>query len=78
MVKTGVMVTPVDRPQETPIHAAMDRVRHCPKGVPDTHKRQQKHNAKTPETKKSSDIDANPQPDFVHGRGWHDYENRDM
>ena len=43
-VDNGVIVTPVDLPQETPIRVAMDRVRRCPKEISDTfwpkHKRQ--------------------------------------
>ena len=45
-VDNGVIVTPIDRPQETPIRVAMDRIRRCPKEVPNTfwpeHKKQTK------------------------------------
>ena len=60
-VENGVMVTPVDCPQDTPIRVAMDRVRHCTKEIPDTfwpeHKKQ-KSQVKPVETEKSVVADA--------------------
>ena len=58
------MVTPIDRPQETPIRVAMDRVRHCPKEIPDIfwpeHKKRGKQ-AKPAETRQSTVADATPE-----------------
>ena len=65
-VDNGVMVTPIDRPQETPIRVAMDRVRRCPKEIPDTfwpeHKKRG-NQAKPAETKQPTVADAAPEPE---------------
>ena len=63
-VENGVMVTPINHPQETPIRVAMDRVRHCPKEIPDIfwpeHKKQGKQ-AKQTETNQSTGADVSPE-----------------
>ena len=65
-VDNGVMVTPIDRPQETPIRVAMDRVGRCPKEIPDTfwpeHKRRG-NPVKPTETEQSTGSDAAPEPE---------------
>ena len=65
-VDNGVMVTPIDHPQETPIRVAMDQVRCCPKEIPDTfwpeHKKRG-NQAKPAETKQSTVADAAPEPE---------------
>ena len=62
-VDNGVMVTPIDRPQETPIRVAMDRVRHCPKEIPDMFWPQHIKGARPAEAKNSTDVDAAPEPE---------------
>ena len=88
-VENGVMVTPIDRPQETPICVAMDPVRHCPNKIPDTfwpeHKKQG-NKAKSAETRaqwmlillQDPSLLEYGQADFVHERGRRDCENGDM
>ena len=59
-VDNGVMVTPVDRPRETPFHVAMDQVRHCPKEIPDIFWPEHKKRIK-PENKNSTNADSTPE-----------------
>ena len=63
-VDNGVMVTPIDRPQDTPFRVAMDRVRRCPKEIPDVfwpeHKKQGKQ-TKQAETNQSTGADVSPE-----------------
>ena len=63
-VDNGVMVTPIDRPQDTPIRVAMDRVRRCPKEIPDVfwpeHKKQGKQ-TKQAETNQLTGADISPE-----------------
>ena len=65
VMETGVVVQPVDKPNQEPIRLAMDRVRRCPHQIPDTFWPTKK---KGPEMEKSL-----PAPVLLPQKAWSDH-----